>query len=277
MSVVSVEVREVRLVNPFSLDEFLSGLPRPKVLQWLPPIINSEIAKTIIASEVPIDNREIVEWMHEAAANLAVLDVFAQTVESNRGRVVFTSGDPYIPGVRDSQWYVRSEPGSVVSTRGYGVVVTPYGEVQVPIGKRTIVFRDVLAWASITHVSPLQWVINLIRFDELPKTPITSKINFPNTGGFVAPVFVSVSTRIPSPFAILRVGMTTDKHQTVVLRGRSAGDYTRVVFEESISVDGGENEFILSVFGFPIVPQFVLELQPEDRTTSALNYLEVFP
>jgi hypothetical protein len=71
--------------------------------------------------------------------------------------------------------------------------------------------------------------------------------------------------------------MTSDRAQTVVLRGRSSGDYTKVLFEESVSIDAGENEFTLAVIGLPFVPQFVLELQPEDNTLTTLNSLDVTP
>jgi len=279
MNITSVEVREVRLVKPFSLDDFLAGLPRPKTLSWLPPVPRSDVARELIAEQVPVDGSEVVEWMHYCAADLAVMDVFAQSVEDNGGKISFTNGDGYIPGVRlDSTFYARSEPGGTVASRGYAVVITPYGNVNVPVGgKQTIVFKDFLAWSSLTWIGGIQYGINLLRFDKLPKTPITSKISFVNTNGLVAPLFVSVAPKAPLPVLTMRTNLTSDKPQTLVLRGRSSSDYTNVAFEETVDVDAGENEFIMNVFGFPFVPSFVLEVQPEDRTSTTLNKLEVFP
>jgi hypothetical protein len=280
MFITGVQIREVKFVKPFSIDDMLRGLPRPRTLSWLPPLHgDSDVAREIIAQQVPIDGSEVVEWMHHSASYLAVMDVFAQAIEDAGGKISFATGDAYIPGVRmDSQWYVRSEPGSTVQSRGYGIVVTPYGNVSVPVGgKRTIVFKDVLAWASLPWVSAVQWIPNLLRFDKLPKPPIKSKIPFPSTSGFVAPIFVNVSTRFPAPVALLKMNMTTDKAQTITLRGRSSSDYTNVLFEQTVDLDAGENEFTLAVLGFPAVPAFVLEIQPEDRTSATLNAMEVYP
>jgi len=278
MFIAGVQVREVKFVKPFSIDDMLRGLPRPRTLSWLPPIHDSDVAREIIAQQVPVDGVEVVEWMHYSASYLAVLDVFAQSIEDAGGKISFATGDSYIPGVRMDSWYARSEPGSTVQARGYGIVVTPYGNVSVPVGgKRTIVFKDALAWASLPWVSSVQWILNLLRFDKLPKPPIKSKIPFPSTGGLVAPIFINISTRFPAPIALLKINMTTDKAQTITLRGRSSSDYTNEVFEQTVDLDAGENEFTLAVLGFPAVPAFVLEIQPEDRTSATLNVMEVYP
>jgi hypothetical protein len=61
MMITSIEIREIKHIRPFSLDDFIAGLPRPKTLAWLPPVPNSIIARAIIEEQVPTDGVEIVE------------------------------------------------------------------------------------------------------------------------------------------------------------------------------------------------------------------------
>lgn len=276
---VSVTVRSVRPLSPFSMESLLEGLPRPQTLAWVPPAVDSSDARAVIAEEVPVDGSEVVEWMHYAAADNAVLDVFAQSVEDNGGQIGFRSGDGNIPGVRESRsFYAVSEPGYRVRSRGYAVVVTPHGRVSIPVGgKRTIVYRDFLGWAAVPAAYYVQYIISLLRWVRLPRAPIRRKMPFPSSHGRVAPNFIVVSTRVPAPTAILRMVLTSSKKQRMLVRGRSTGDYTRVYFEKTIDVEEGEAEYVLAVTAFPAVPAMVLELQPEDGARTTLNSLDVFP
>jgi len=276
---VRVELSEVRLIRDFSVEGLLSGLPRPQTLPWLPPLVESSVTLSLIEEQAPAAGVEIVEWRHYAAADKAVLDVYAQSVESNGGEVRFGSNDAYIPGLRLARdFYAISERGSTIMERGYGRVMTPYGEVQIPVGgKRTIVFKDFLGWGALPWVGALQWTLSLLQYVKLPRAPLKDKLPFPSSHGMVAPNFVVVSTRVPAPIVTLRVGITSDRSQSMVIRGRSSSDYTKTYFEDKIDVEAGEAEYILTLVSFPVVPTIVLELQPEDRTQTTLNNLDVFP
>lgn len=276
---ISVELKEVRRIRGFSVEGLIGGLPRPRALAWVPPLTNSEDAREFIAEEAPVDGEEVVEWMHYAAADMAVMEVFAQSVEDNGGRISFRSGDGYIPGVRESSsFYVISERGSTVRSRGYARVRTPYGVVNVPVGgKKTIVFKDFLAWAALPWTGWIQFTISLLRWLKLPRAPITKKMPFPSSYGKSAPNFIVVSTRVPTPIATMRMVVTSDKDQKMVLRGRSTSDYTRTYFEKELEIESGEAEYTLILSAFPVLPSFVLELQPQDGTRTTLNKLEVFP
>jgi len=276
---IKIELSESRLIKSFSLDDLLSGLPRPKSLAWLPPLADSRVARSLIEEQAPTDGVEVVDWMHYSAADLAVFDVYAQSVESNGGEIRFGSNDAYIPGLMlTSNFYGISERGSTLESRGYGRVMTPHGEVQVPVNnKRTIVFKDFLGWASLPWTSSVQWCLTLLQYVKLPKAPIKNKLSFPSSHGFVAPNFIVVSTRIPTPIAVLTIGITSDRDQSMVIRGRSSSDYTKVYFEDKISVEQGEVEYVYTLTSFPAVPTVVLELQPEDNTQTTLNKLDVFP
>ena len=277
---IRVEVRSVRRIRGFTIEGLLRGLPRPRTLSWLPPLTNSEDARELVVENAPIDGEEIVGWMHYAAADMAVFDVFAQSVENNGGQIRFGSNDAYIPGLRlTSNFYAISERGSTVRSRGYGRVRTPYGVVTVNVGdKKTIVFKDFLGWAALPWAGVIQWVLSLLQYAKLPRAPITDKLPFPSSHGKVAPNFVVVSTRIPVPMATLRLEVTSDKAQTMIIRGRSTSDYTKVLFEQEIDIEEGEGEYVLVLSSFPApLPSMVMEMQPQDGTRTTLNRLEVFP
>jgi len=76
---------------------------------------------------------------------------------------------------------------------------------------------------------------------------------------------------------IARFSISTNKPQTVVLRARNVNDYTDVMFEDRISLAEGQNEIEYPIFGFPVVPAFVVELVPEDMTKTILDFYEVLP
>jgi len=94
----------------------------------------------------------------------------------------------------------------------------------------------------------------------------------------VAPQFFSCSTRVPAPLGTYRIGLTSNRAQTVVLRGRgTSGAFHDVLFEDKFDIEAGESEVIYNVFGIPFSPAFTMELQPKDGPSTVLDYLEVFP
>ncbi len=123
----------------------------------------------------------------------------------------------------------------------------------------------------------VQWVLTLLQWLELAKAPVTERVRFAGSGGLVAPNFFSIPST-PSPVRTLRIGLTSDKPQTVAIRGRGAkGAFESVIFDDSFSIDAGESEVIYNVFAVPFVSAFTLELQPSNNTQTILDYVEIIP
>jgi len=276
---ISAQLSKVELKSP-KVD--FSRLAASPTLPWLPTSVDSSDLLETLKKQAPVDRKEIVEWMHYCAADEAVFSGFSEEYKvcsTVGGTVRSKSGDSFIPGVRVEDLIAESVQGRVVRERGYGIVYTPRGSFKVPVaGKTLFAMKDILAWATLLWAGTVQWCITLLRWIELANAPIKEKVRFPSSWGRVAPNFFTVSTRIPSLVCIMRIGLTSNKAQTVQIRGRGTkGSYHKVIFEDSFKVEKGENEVIYHVVGFPIVGKFTLELQPQDYTKTVLDYLEVYP
>jgi len=274
--VTSAEVREVRRIGPeFDLRR---GLLAPPTLPWVPVHVDSAEAREAIVREAPADAHEVVVWMHYAAADAAVFEGACEEYNRIGSELLSGSGDPYIPGVRVGDMRGVSQRGSVVRSRGYGQVSTPVGTYRVPVGRKlTIATGNFLGWAALPHVGSVQWVLTLLQWRSLARAPVTQRVRFPSSHGRVAPQFFYVSTRVPSPVCLMRIGLTSNRAQRMELRGRDPANYGSVLFSDRFDVEGGESEVVYYVAGFPAAPSFVLELQPEDGTSSVLDYLETVP
>jgi len=262
----------VKAVGPYSeegLEQPLEG-PAPSTMDW----------DTIVAWSreiAPIDDPSIVSWMHTAHAANTVISARMEEYKRLGSSLVGGSDDPFIPGLKVEDIRFRSETGRTVAGRGYAVLETPRGNVSVPVpGKATGVFRDLLCWAAVLEAFLVQWTGVILKWRELATNP-GDRIAFPNLRGLVAPQFFVHSSSVPAPVNIARFSITTDKPQTVVLRARNINDYTDVMFEEKIQLSGGRNEVELPIFGFPVVPAMVIEIQPEDMTKTILDRYEVIP
>jgi hypothetical protein len=233
-----------------------------------------------VREAAPVDGREVVEWMHYAACDNAAFDGMCEDYNRLGGKLISGSGDPYQPGVSVGDLKGVSETGSVVRSRGYGMVDTPYGRFRVPAGGKTVIAaRDILGWGAIPEIgiAPLQWILSLLQWLDLAKPPIRQRVRFASSFGMVAPNFFSIPSTL-APVRTLRIGLTSDKPQTMVIKGRGAkGSYENVLFEDKFDVEAGENEVIYNVFGIPFVGAFTLELQPSDNTEAVLDYIEIFP
>ncbi|MFQ6076361.1 MAG: hypothetical protein ACE5Z5_09560 [Candidatus Bathyarchaeia archaeon] len=255
------------------------GLVKSPTLPWIPIAVDSVVARETVSGEAPVDGVEVVEWMHYAAADNAVFDAMAE--EYNRLGSVLLSGssDAYIPNRRVGDIRGVSVRGATVSRRGYGEVDTPQGRFRVPNGgKATFAKGDILAWGAIPWCRTVQWVLSLLQWRELARAPITDRVRFAGSDGLVAPNFFSVATRLPVPVATMRIGLTSNRSQTMALKGRGTkGSFEDVLFEDKFDVEAGESEVTYTVFGFPVAPAFTLELQPSDNTETILDYLDIIP
>jgi hypothetical protein len=273
---VSLKLQSVSLKrSEFNLER---GLLKSSLLPWVPVAVNSAVAIENVKSAAPVDGVEIVEWMQIAAADNAVFDAMAEEYNKLGSQLLSGSGDAYIPGVRVGDLRGVSVYGSTVTAQGYGEVDTPQGRFTVPVGgKTTFAKADILAWAALPWASTVQWNLTLLQWKELATAPIKDRVRFASSSGFVAPNFFSIPATF-APIRTLKIGMTSDKSQTVAIRGRGTkGVFENVLFEDSFDIDAGESEVVYNVFGFPTAPSFTLELQPADNTQTVLDYIEIIP
>jgi len=257
--------------------DLVSGLSRSPVFPFLKPALDPKEVLTDIQSIAPIDGREVVEWMQIAAAENAVLS--ARVTEYNRlgSNLMSGSGDSYIPGVYVDDSSFRSQLGSQITSQGYGVVITPRGTYNVPVrGKQTGIFRDHLTWGSISWVSVVQWIGNLLKWRSLAKTPIKQSVGFyMDSIGNVAPLFVLQQTSRPKIFARAIITLTSSSSQTVVINFRDPNDYTRVIANVKANVGAGTYDIKIRFIAFPFVPPMVAEIQPQDKVQTKLESYEV--
>jgi len=257
-------------------------LPKSKFLNYSLTTFFEE-ALDEISADVPVNGIDIVEWMHEVTADLIAMEAMATTHENNGGHITFTSGDGKIPGVKlDSRTYFRSDTGKTVASRGYAILITPYGEYKVPNpGKLTIAIRDFLLWAYAKAGRwSYQWPGGILRFDRLPILSRLSRIRDLASSiisGFSAPTFVYVNTAGFSPFESLDLSVSSSKDQTIVLTARDPGNYANKIFSTKLEVSKGTSEHKIRIISFPRVSPFVLEMQPEDGVSTVFKSMSIFP
>jgi len=255
------------------------GIPLGTALEFpdAPETMDWDSIMNWVKDIAPIEEEQIVEWMQTAAAANVICSRFMDEYKRAGSLVIAKSDDPYIPGLKVEDLKFVSETGRTVAGRGYGVVSTPAGNFNVPVpGKATGVFKNILAWGAVLESFLVQWTGVLMKFRELVTNP-QSRISFPSFRGLTAPVFLTHTSSIPAPVNIAEFSISTDKPQTLTLRARSVDDYRDVLFEDRITLQKGQNVIQCPIFGFPVVPVMVMELQPEDNTSTILDYWTVYP
>lgn len=272
----TIRLEKASLKRPeFDLER---GLSKSSLLPWIPIAIDSSKTLLTIREKAPIAH-DVVEWMQIAASDNAVFDAMCQDYNRLGSELLSASGDGYIPGVRVGDLRVQSVSGGTVRSQRYGTVVTPRGNFNVPtMGKATFAVKDILAWGAIPNPGTgIQWVMSILQWRDLASLPVSERVRFGGSNGLVAPNFFSVSP-LPVPLIMLRMGFTSDKPQTVVIRGRGTkGAFQDVLFEDKFDIEAGESEVLYSISSFPIVPNFTLALQPSDGTQTVVDYLETIP
>lgn len=276
-NMLSVQKKETKILS--KKPDFSTGLESTAMFDWMPgSAMDSDEILPSVEENIPVDGEEIVKWMQECTADIALLNAYAGEYNIY-SRVVRDSGDGFIPGVSTSGVNIQGERGSYVNERGYAVCNTPRGSFRVPAGwKARYAFNDVLAWAAVPSVFYTQIRAIVMRWLDLAKTPINSRIRFVSTRGRVAPNFFKVSSKVPTPLLTMRIGLTSSDDQKVKAIGRGLeGSYQDVMFEDEFDVPEGATDTLYMVSGFPVVSAFTLELQPEDRRKTVLDYLQTIP
>jgi len=273
---ITVRLQSVNLRRPeFDIKK---GLMRPSLFPWAPVEVDSSKAMGSVAEVAPLAH-DVVEWMHVATSDLIVFNAMEDEYNRLGSELISSSGDAYIPGVRCGDLRGESVSGYTVRSRGYGTVITPEGSFNVPIrGKTTFAKGSVIAWAAIPDPGTgCQWVLTLLQWRDLARAPVRDRVRFGSSHGLVAPNFFLIPQTV-APVRTLRIGITSDKSQKILIRGRGTkGSYERVLFEDSFEVDAGESEVVYNVLSFPSVPAFTLEIQPSDNTQTVLDYIEIAP
>ena len=233
------ETRHIR--EQLSIEEIFSGLVKPKILDWTPPRIDSRDVMPVVMSQLPLAP-DVVQWMQDATAILSVLQTAAESYEKAGSQIAVGAGDAYSPGVSTTGAYAVSVPGDTMRSQGYGQCSIGGQRFNVPAGGKTaLIGPNFLGWASIpSRGSGVQWIMAIMNWLDLARAPISSKIPFPSVTGdsataLVAPQFFMVSTALPTPVHQLFLGFQSDTAQTMIVKGRSAGNFTVELF--SLNLD----------------------------------------
>jgi hypothetical protein len=258
--------------------DLTSGLVTEKAFaEWVPrPYIRDADVRPLVEAEAPVDGVEIVEWMHDCAIANVVLYGVAEAYDRLGSRLLVASGDPYTPGVGISSDYkYKSWKGDTVRRRGYAEAVTPVGTVRVPAeGALTVASGKFLGWLAALKLREEQWKGVLMHWAELASKPVTERVQHANIEGFVAPQFFNIPAPLALPVNRTTVTLTSDKSQTVVLRGRSPADYGTVMFELKQEIPSGQSSILYRVIGLPSATAHVLEIQPENGTATIVDSIE---
>ena len=281
-SIRSFRIRDIE-VSEISSKFDLRGLAEPdeepgilervraKTGTWL----NPKEVHSVLAEIHPVDNTEIVEWMHISVAE--AMTMRARIQEYNRaGTLSYASGnatDPRFPGLVVEDIRMQSDSGAAVRSRGYGITLTPRGNYNVPfLGKATGIFNDHLSWGSCSYAGSVQWTASLLKWRRLAETPIRDRIGFyMDFRGNTAPNFFAQIPTLPKPRATLVMRFSSDRDQNVTLRFRDPTNYTRVIGEKVVRVPSGSAEVTTTVSGFPYVPPTTSEIQPLDGIQTTLD------
>lgn len=250
-----------------------SKLPRPRALNWFQPTFDYREALEQVNRSI-VQAPDVVDWMREATATEAIFDVFEQSVSSNRGVVASLTTDGYSPGVRVEDVYFQSSPADVVERSG-AVLVTPAGNVNVPLGSKVLVAKGgFLAWACVRNRYVVQWIGTILKYKLNPEAKLGSDVKdipFPSSGTFVAPVVIDVTP----PISIRHVDyiqIYSEGSQTVNLIFTQRNSYDSQIANIQISVPYGVSTIKLRVFG---ISSYSVIIQPSDGVSSYLQSYSV--
>jgi len=227
-----------------------------------------------IAQEIPVDDTEIVEWMHDVTAANVVTT--AREAEYNEhSQFIVRDGDPNIPGVRTSSLAYRRVSGYTYRRQGYATAVGPIGSIRVPANSLIpLIGKDFLGWAFAGKSYACQWHGALAEFMRLANS-ITRPVGFPNIEGFVAPFFVLQQPDKQAQRVRVRMVFDSDRDQRVNITFRDPSDYRRTIDEGWIDIPKGTSTVEFVVASYPSVPPVVNHMQPKNGTRTVLNRFEV--
>lgn len=261
----------VRIVGEgFTLRGLVKSPLRPDLRVALNPAEVVEEVRVI----APLDGSEVVEWMQISAAENIVMQARIAEYNALGSQLVGSSNDPFVPGLVVEDIKMESVTGATVASRGYASVSTPRGSFNVPrLGKSTGVFRDLLAWGSISWVGTIQYTGNLLKWKSLAETPIRQTVGFyMDTAGNTAPHFFVQMPPRPALTVRARLVVESEEEQELTITFRDPSDYTRVLSTRKVDLRGqASNQVEFTLSAFPYVPPLVAEIQPENNVQTKLN------
>ena len=274
LTTLKLDIHEIKLLDQ-EISNITEGLVsiRSGVFNKNVVYLNAAKLYSQLKQQVNEDGVEIVDWMFRSHAENLVMR--ARIYEYNRlgSRIEGESGEAYIPGVYVVDMGFRSELGSTVRRRGYAILQTPRGNVNISVsGGRPFVARDYLAWGSVTYVGFSQYTGNALRWLSLAETPVTQSVGFyRDTLGNVAPNFFVQTPPRPALRATVNIVIQSDRDQTIRFVFRDPADYSRELKKTDVRVQQGTTNIQLSLSAIPFVPPVISQIQPQNETNTVLR------
>lgn len=265
----------------FEVERISSRRPIQNLLNSpLFPDISKEFRSDSLVEEfrekAPSDEVEMVDWMHQSAADAAVLTGWAR--EYNRNSLVHVdSGDPTAPhdliGVQDLNF--DPTPGREVNN-STATMRTPNREVDIEDGSGKLVAdEDLIGAGSVKADDSFQWNGKIAQFKELGKTPIEEPVRFPELSGFNLPNVFDQAPPEGSENARVKFNLSSNSDQQVRIAFRNPNDYTERVAEETVDVPEGTSKVEFEIASSPEVPPLVAEMEAIDGGVQSIESYKI--
>jgi len=222
------------------------------------------------------DEPDVTDWMVPAKAYVATMKARANEYKRAGSSLSVAAGDPFTPGVTNSQLSFKSERGQTIDEKGNATVVAGGEEFEVPTGGNDVIVNpNILGWAAATDIQDKQWVGTLMSVEELTNSP-SQPIAFPSISNNTGPLFVGHDQNRPSIINRVSVGIQSNEEQTVEFKFRDSSDYTRELSSFTQDIPKGQSTLTFRVISLSLNPM-VAQIKPEDGTQAVLTDYSVFP
>lgn len=216
----------------------------------------------------PSDSVEIVDWMHQSAAEAAVLNGWEQEYNEN-SQVTTASGDPTAPhdliGVQDFNF--PPTQGRNVASAGEATFRTPDGNVTIANNDSQVVANsDNIGWGGVSaDPGSYQWNGKVAQFKELGSTPIENPVRFPDFGRYNLPNLFNQSPPGSAEQAEVNFNLSSQKEQRIRIAFRNPNNYSERVAQNTIRAPEGTSNVQFQIASTPEVPPLVAEMEPVEN------------
>jgi len=222
------------------------------------------------------DEPDVTDWMVPAKAYIATLKARSNEYKRAGSSLTVAAGDPYTPGVTNSQMAFKSERGDTIEENGSATAMVGDQEFDVPLdGNTEVVTSNMLGWAAATDIQDKQWVGSLMSVEEVTNSP-DQPIAFPAISNNTGPLFVGHDQTRPSIINRVTMGIQSNSQQTLEFKFRDSSDYTRVLNSFKKDIPKGQSNMNFRVLSLSLEPM-VAEIIPQDGTQAVLTEYSVFP
>lgn len=259
-SSIDVTIERISEARPLSILEKSPMFPEVSKEFRAPNLIQE------FKSRSPNDGVEIVDWMHESAADAAVLNGWQSEYNKN-SQLNVTSGDPTAPhdliGVGDFNF--EPTPGRDVLDRGFADFNTPDGKVQIPDGEGKVTYgKDNVGWGGVKARDSYQWNGKVAQYLDLGKTPIENPVRFPDFGKFTVPNIFNQSPPGKSDQARVSFNLSSIGEQDIDVAFRDPNNYSNPVASNTVTIPEGTSNLEFNLTSNPEVPPLLAEISPRD-------------